>query len=126
MSKLLDRLNAAVDAVFDSRKNFIAEQSLPAGIYSQSEIVATGEYVSVTAPVSGYATVRVPTADNPNNETIRLRVSNDTAAMGNSTFKLTNGLADQYVPCKKGDTLVYMSSQGNTSQFYFIKNRASA
>ena len=123
MANFLDTFEACIESFFTAKKAWIAEQALPNGEYSSSTITATGDYVEVVAPISGYAVVRINTAPNPDQETIRLRITCD--GLGASTFKLSSGVADQYVPCKKGQTVSYMSSNGQQSTLIFVESVAT-
>lgn len=121
-ANFLNTLKAWGESLFTAKKVWINDQICPTGVYSESTSVnEDGGYIEVIAPITGYAMVSVEGSTSGN---VRLRIGCN--GLNNSTFKLTSGIADQYVPCQKGQTVSYMSSEGTNGTITFMETVASS
>lgn len=121
MANFLNTLKAWGESLFTVKKSWIGEQSCVYQLYSEKTTTATGDYVNVVAPVTGFSSISIE-----GNTTGNIRLLIGTKGLYATSFKLTGGLACQYVPCKKGDNVSYLGAKGTQCKISFFKSIGSA
>lgn len=112
MPNLKNLITALIEAVFGSKKVFIAQQSLPSVVYSQVDVPDTyNQNQQMICPCDGWARLGAKTGDA------------NTIVLNSSSVETTinlgvSGWLCQAVPIRKGSTIYYrITGASGTLQF---------
>lgn len=114
MQNLKNLITALIEAVFGSKKVFIAQQSLPSVVYSQVDVPDTYQNQQMICPCDGWARLGTKTGDA---NTIVLNSSSVEATINLGV----PGWLCQAVPIRKGSTIYYRIT-GASGELQFIRS----
>ena len=112
---LKDLISSLIEAVFGSKKVFIAQQSLPSVVYSQVDVPDTyNQNLQMICPCDGWARLGAKTGDA------------NTIVLNSSSVETTINLGVpgwlcQTVPIRKGSTIYYRIT-GASGALQFIRS----